>query len=140
MQRHTPSLLRARRLAAAAVLAAGVVTLATASSARVQTNDAVRREQSDATSAARSRADAVLARWEDRQAPGCSAAVSRHGAVIYRRGAGLANLEYGTPITPASVFHVASVSKQFTAMAVLLLVERGRLSLDDEVSRHVPGW
>jgi CubicO group peptidase (beta-lactamase class C family) len=140
MPRHTPWLLRARHLAAPVVLAAALAVLAAASSARVETHDAARREQSDETSAARNRADAVLARWEGRQAPGCSAAVSRHGAVIYRRGAGIANIEYDTPITPASVFHVASVSKQFTAMSVLLLAERGRLSLDDEVSRHVPGW
>jgi CubicO group peptidase (beta-lactamase class C family) len=124
------SLFRAGRLAAVAapVLAVGVAALAAA--------------QSGGTSAASAleRADAVLARWEGRRAPGCSAAVSRHGAVIYRRGAGFANLEYDTPITPASVFHVASVSKQFTAMSVLLLAERGRLSLDDAVSRHVPGW
>jgi CubicO group peptidase (beta-lactamase class C family) len=131
---------RTSRLAAAAVLAAGVTALATASPERARTHDASRHAQSDETSAARERADAVLARWDGRHAPGCSAAVSRHGAVIYRRGAGMANLEYDTPITPASVFHVASVSKQFTAMSVLLLAERGLLSLDDEVGRHVPGW
>jgi CubicO group peptidase (beta-lactamase class C family) len=129
-----------RRLAGAALLAAGVATLATASPQVARTKDAPRRAQSEGTSAASKRADAVLARWARRHAPGCSAAVSRHGVVIYRRGAGLANLEYATPITPASVFHVASVSKQFTAMSVLLLAERGLLSLDDEVSRHVPGW
>jgi CubicO group peptidase (beta-lactamase class C family) len=125
---------RAGRLAAFAALAVGVcVVLAVAVAVAAQSDEA-------SSSAARSSADAVLARWEGGQAPGCSAAVSRHGEVIYRRGAGLANLEYDTPITPASVFHVASVSKQFTAMSVLLLAERGRLSLDDEVSRHVPGW
>lgn len=122
------------------MLAAGVVTQATASPELARTNLARQRGRSDETSAARSRAEAVLARWAGRHAPGCSAAVSLHGAVIYRRGAGLANLEYDTPITPTSVFHVASVSKQFTAMSVLLLAERGLLSLDDEVGRHVPGW
>jgi CubicO group peptidase (beta-lactamase class C family) len=130
------------------LIVATLVTLTMSSSARALVNDAdagagaVRREQSDDASATRSRnrADAVLARWKGRQAPGCSVAVSRRGEVIYRRGAGFANLEYDTPITPESVFHVASVSKQFTAMSVLLLAERGRLLLDDEVSRHVPGW
>jgi CubicO group peptidase (beta-lactamase class C family) len=131
---------RIGRFAAAAVLAAGVAMLAAESPQLAGTNNPPERGRSDEASAARNRADAVLARWAGRQAPGCSAAVSRRGKVIYRRGAGLANLEYDTPITPTSVFHVASVSKQFTAMSVLLLAERGRLSLDDEVSRHVPGW
>ena len=141
MARGASRLRRVRRLAGATLLAAGVATLATASpQLRRSTSASPRTTQLPATSAARQRADAVLARWSGRAAPGCSAAVSRHGTVVYRRGAGLANLEYDTPITPASVFHVASVSKQFTAMSVLLLAERGRLSLDDEVSRHVPGW
>jgi CubicO group peptidase (beta-lactamase class C family) len=151
MPTHTPWLLRAGRLAAAGMLAVCVAPLisalatassasaSTSASARVPANDAASQTQSDETSAARKQADAVLARWEGHR-PGCSVAVSHQGKVIYRRGSGLANLEYDTPITPASVFHVASVSKQFTAMSVLLLAERGRLSLDDEVSRHVPGW
>src|SRR5688572_25055993 len=86
------------------------------------------------------RADAVFARWNGQPAPGCSAAVSRRGTVVYARGFGMANLEYAIPITPASVFHVASVSKQFTAMGILLLAQQGKLSLDDEVRRHVPEW
>jgi CubicO group peptidase (beta-lactamase class C family) len=49
----------------------------------------------------------------------------------------MANLESGVAVTPASVFHVASVSKQFTAMSILLLAHRGRLSLDDEARKYV---
>ena len=52
----------------------------------------------------------------------------------------MANLELGVKITPKSVFHVASVSKQFTAMSILLLAQGGRVSLDDDVSQYVPGW
>jgi CubicO group peptidase (beta-lactamase class C family) len=52
----------------------------------------------------------------------------------------MANLELGVPITPASVFPVASISKQFTALSILLLVERGKLSLDDEVQKLIPQW
>ncbi|MGD8278859.1 MAG: serine hydrolase domain-containing protein, partial [Gemmatimonadota bacterium] len=51
---------------------------------------------------------------------------------------GMANLEYGIPITPQSVFHVASVSKQFTAMAVELLVNEGKVSWDDDIRKYVP--
>jgi len=57
---------------------------------------------------------------------------------VYEHGYGMANLELGIPITPDSVFAVASVSKQFTAMSVVLLAQRGQLSLDDEVRKYVP--
>jgi len=84
--------------------------------------------------------DRVFAEWNRPDSPGCSVGIARNGAVVYERGYGVANLETATPITPATVFHVASISKQFTAMSILLLASRGRLSLDDEVWRHVPEW
>ena len=71
-------------------------------------------------------------------APGCALGVSRNGTVIFENGYGMANLETATPITPGSIFHVASVSKQFTAMAVALLARDGKLSLDDDIRKHVP--
>ena len=71
-------------------------------------------------------------------APGCAAAASRNGTVLFNRTYGLANLETGTPITARTVFPVASISKQFTAMAVLLLERGGLLSLDDDVRKHIP--
>ena len=55
-------------------------------------------------------------RGNDTDGPGCAVGVGRNGEVLYERGYGMANLETGTPITPSSIFHVASVSKQFTAM------------------------
>ena len=84
------------------------------------------------------RVDQLFAEWNKSNSPGCSLAVSQNGVVLYERGYGMANLELGVPITPASVFHVASISKQFTAMSILLLVQRGRLSLDDEARKYVP--
>ena len=71
-------------------------------------------------------------------APGCAVAVSRNGAIIFENGYGMANLETGTPITAASIFHVASVSKQFTAMAIMLLQRDGRLSVDDDIHKYLP--
>lgn len=84
--------------------------------------------------------DELFAAWDRQDSPGCSLGVSLDGALVYERGYGMANLELGVPITPASVFHVASISKQFTAMSILLLVQRGHLSLDDEVQKHIPEW
>src|SRR5689334_7191252 len=84
--------------------------------------------------------DKLFSLWNGTNSPGIGLAVSRNGALVYEHGYGMANLEQGIPINPASVFPVASVSKQFTAMCILLLVERGKLSLDDEVKRFFPEW
>jgi CubicO group peptidase (beta-lactamase class C family) len=92
------------------------------------------------TRSAAGRVDEVFAEWNRPDSPGCGVAVSRDGNVVYRHGYGMANLESGVAITPNSVFHVASISKQFTAMSVLLLAQRAKLSLDDDVGKYVPEW
>lgn len=84
------------------------------------------------------RVDAIFAEWDKSGSPGCALGVSRDGEVAYERGYGLADLEHGASITPSTVFHVASTSKQFTAAAAVLLAVEGKLSLDDEVCRHIP--
>ncbi|MHB1192261.1 MAG: serine hydrolase domain-containing protein [Longimicrobiales bacterium] len=84
------------------------------------------------------RVDSVFADVDGPTTPGCALSVMRGGAPVYERGYGMANLEHGIPITPHSVFHVASVSKQFTAMAVELLVNEGKVSWDDDVRTYVP--
>jgi len=82
--------------------------------------------------------DRELGRLVRPGSPGCSVAVAREGEVILARGYGLADIEHDAPITAATSFHVASISKQFTAAAILLLAGEGRLSLDDDVRRFVP--
>jgi CubicO group peptidase (beta-lactamase class C family) len=81
--------------------------------------------------------DKVFAQWDKPTSPGCALSVSKDGSIIYKRGYGMADLDHDIPITPTSVFHVASVSKQFTAMAIHLLAQQGKLSLDDEVRKHI---
>lgn len=71
--------------------------------------------------------------------PGCSAAIGVDGEVVWTGSRGLADLETGAPITEGTIFDIASVSKQFTATAILLLADDGKLSLDDPLARHVPG-
>lgn len=71
-------------------------------------------------------------------APGCAAGVFRAGEVLYAKGFGLANLEHDVPITPTTTFEIASMSKQFTATAVLLLAQDGKLALGDDVRKYVP--
>ncbi|MDX1388090.1 MAG: serine hydrolase [Acidobacteriota bacterium] len=82
--------------------------------------------------------DQLFAQWDRPDAPGFSLAVSRDGETVLERGYGSAQLEYGVPITPSTIFHVASVSKQFTAFAVAMLADRGELSLDDDIRKHIP--
>lgn len=84
------------------------------------------------------RLDHLFAEVNTDSTPGCVVAVARRGAPVLVRAYGLANLETGTRNTPATVFEAGSVSKQFTAAAVLLLAHQGRLSLDDDVRRHLP--
>lgn len=82
--------------------------------------------------------DAVFARFDKPDSPGCALAVIRDGQIVYKHGYGMSNLEYGIPISPSSIFHIASISKEFTAMAALMLAQQGKLSLDDDVRKYVP--
>ncbi|RWB98728.1 serine hydrolase domain-containing protein [Mesorhizobium sp. M4B.F.Ca.ET.143.01.1.1] len=82
--------------------------------------------------------DNLFTGWARPDSPGAAVAVIRDAEIVFQRGYGMANLDHDVPITPSSVFHSASVSKQFTAMAVYMLVEEGRLSLGDDIRRHVP--
>lgn len=84
------------------------------------------------------RVDRVFAAWDTNATPGCALAVVRNGSVDYAKGYGTANLELKVPITPETVFDIGSVSKQFTAMSIILLAEDGKLSLDDEIHKYIP--
>jgi CubicO group peptidase (beta-lactamase class C family) len=70
--------------------------------------------------------------------PGASLLVIKDGKPIVRRGYGMADMEHHVPATPATNYRLASVSKQFTAAAILLLAEDGKLKLDDPVRRWLP--
>lgn len=84
------------------------------------------------------RVDALFARWDKTDSPGCALAVIKDSQIIYKRGYGTANLDYGIPISSQSVFNIASSSKQFTATSVALLVNQGKISLDDDIRKHLP--
>lgn len=84
------------------------------------------------------RIDSVFLEMNRSDRPGCTLAVFEAGEIAYADGYGMANLEYGIALRPRSVFHIASISKQFTAFAVELLVSEGRVSWDDPVQEYVP--
>jgi len=78
-------------------------------------------------------------------APGCAAAVSLNGETVFEKAFGLADLEHNVPNTTQTIFESGSVAKQFTAAAIVLLHQDGKLSLDDPVMKHIPelpdyGW
>lgn len=81
--------------------------------------------------------DAVFAAFA-KDAPGCAVGIYREGQVLLERGYGLADLNHGVAIAPDTVFDIGSSSKQFTALAVLMLAKEGKLSLQDKVSKHLP--
>lgn len=83
--------------------------------------------------------DAVLTALVPAELPGCSAAVAVRGDVIWAGARGLADLATGAPLTTQTRFDMASISKQFTATAILLLQREGLLSVNDPISRHVDG-
>lgn len=82
--------------------------------------------------------DTVFERWDSPSTPGCALGVFRAGETLYARGYGMANLEYDIPNAPDSVFRIASTSKQFTALAMVLLEQQGKLSLDDDIRAFFP--
>jgi CubicO group peptidase (beta-lactamase class C family) len=82
--------------------------------------------------------DEIFAQWNKPDSPGCALGVYKDGQVIYKHGYGMADLNEDVPITPTTVFHVASMSKQFTAAAIVLLAQQGKLALDDDVRKYIP--
>jgi CubicO group peptidase (beta-lactamase class C family) len=82
--------------------------------------------------------DRVFAALGGPSSPGCAVGVGRAGQPVLTRAYGLANLEYGVPNTPETIFESGSVAKQFTATAVQLLAQDGKLSLDDDVRKWIP--
>lgn len=113
---------RAYRTACAAIVLAGSAGFAQTT----LPSDAIRR------------IDSVYSRYSAADAPGCALGVFQNGKITLAKGYGSANIEYGIPITPQTPFIMGSVSKQFTAAAIALLVEQGRIKLDDDVHKYVP--
>ena len=87
---------------------------------------------------AATKVDKLFQKWDKPGTPGCALGIYQDGKILYERGYGMADLNNDVPITPATVFHVASMSKQFTAMSIMLLVQQGKPSLDDDVHRYIP--
>ena len=81
----------------------------------------------------------IRSEMEKQRIPGLAVAVVRNGEIVKAQGFGLANVEHNVPVKPETIFQSGSVGKQFTAMAVMILVEEGKLNLDDKISKYFEG-
>ncbi|TCD01196.1 class A beta-lactamase-related serine hydrolase [Pedobacter psychroterrae] len=82
--------------------------------------------------------DNLFAKWDKPNSPGCVIGIVRNDSLIYAKGYGQANIEYNVPNSPETIYHMASVSKQFTAYAIVLLARQGKLQLDDDIHKYLP--
>ena len=82
--------------------------------------------------------DYIFSEFQNGLTPGASVSVIYKGKIVYEKGYGMANLQNGFPILPETNFRLASITKQFTALSVLMLENDGRLSLEDEIIRYFP--
>lgn len=94
--------------------------------------------QARAEDATRTRAlDTIMARFDGAR-PGCAVGVAQNGRTVMTRAWGLAELEHGAPATADTIYEAGSVSKQFTAAAILILAHEGKLNLDDDIRKYLP--
>lgn len=84
--------------------------------------------------------DSIFSAWNAPNTPGCALGIFEDGKLIYGKGYGLANMEYDIPNSASSVFRIASTSKQFTAASIVLLAEKGKLSLDNTLYTYFPDF
>jgi CubicO group peptidase (beta-lactamase class C family) len=86
------------------------------------------------------RIDAVMAEIYKPGEPGAAIIVRKDGKTIFRKGYGMADMELGVPVEPDMVFRLGSITKQFTAVSILILAEQGKLSLQDEITKVLPDF
>lgn len=84
--------------------------------------------------------DELLGKQFKHAGPGCAVLVTKQGKVIYKKALGSADLELNVPIAPDMVFKLASITKQFTAVGILQLVEQGKISLQDSLQKFIPDF
>jgi len=82
----------------------------------------------------------VLKSFIKANGPGSAVIVSQHGKVLYKDARGMANIELQVPLQPDSIFRIGSITKQFTAAAIMMLAEQGKLSVTDDIHKYVPDF
>ncbi|TRZ43986.1 serine hydrolase domain-containing protein [Robertkochia solimangrovi] len=87
-----------------------------------------------------SRVDSILLQKYHPEEPGASFLIAKDGNILYKKAFGLSNLELNVPMKPDDVFEIGSMTKQFTAVAILMLMESGKISLDDKLTQFIPDY
>jgi CubicO group peptidase (beta-lactamase class C family) len=87
-----------------------------------------------------SKIDSLLLAKYMADAPGADFLIARHGEIIYKKAFGLANVELNVPMKTDHVFEIGSMTKQFTAISILMLLEKGKLNLNDEITKYIPDY
>ncbi len=87
----------------------------------------------------KARVDELFSQWAKPGSPGAAVVIVQKGEIIYKKNYGMADLEHNIPITDTTVFCIGSVSKQFTGFIIAQLEEEGKLSLDDDIRKYLPG-
>jgi CubicO group peptidase (beta-lactamase class C family) len=93
-----------------------------------------------ATQTPAEKANAVLTGLVQTNDPGFAVLVAQDGRILFEKGYGWADRERGVPVTPQTIFRIASITKQFTASAILKLQEEGKLSVNDTLSKYIPDF
>ena len=84
--------------------------------------------------------DKLYAERYKKDTPGATILVAKEGKIIYHKAFGLANMELSVSMNPNNVFEIGSMTKQFTAVSILMLLEQGKLNIDDEITKFIPGY
>ena len=82
--------------------------------------------------------DSLFTKWNKPNHPGGAIGIMQNGKIVFSKAYGLASMEYLVPNTTGTIYNIASVSKQFTAMGIVLLQEQGKLSFDDNIRKYLP--
>lgn len=91
----------------------------------------------DASAGVSQKVDELFSKYDKKDSPGCAVGIIKDGRIIFKRGYGMANLDFNVPNSPATVFNVASMAKQFTAASIILLAQQRKISLDDDIRKYV---
>ena len=113
---------------------------APAGSSKLETGNSQRGSSQSGNSLAAAVDTIVQEAMRDGRTPGVSVVVARGGRIVYTKGYGLANVELNVPATPDAVYRIGSITKQFTAAAIMQLVEQGKMSLDDPIEKFLPDF